>query len=239
MRTILLALLLAAAASPGLARDEGEGLRPNRGQAVQNDDSPPPRARSGRSDDGVFGAVRERAMQRRQAGSAGEGAPEPQSGLRGGGASSSAGSGWRPRERVIRTIPETNPNLSTPQPGSEAARHFEGRVRRDYRDGHYTRWSRDWHRDGRYDWRRWRDRHRSRFHLGFYWDPFGWSYRRWNIGWYLWPSHYHSRYWLHDPWYYRLPPAYGPYRWVRYWNDALLVNVHTGEVVDVIHNFFW
>ncbi|HXG80207.1 MAG TPA: RcnB family protein, partial [Sphingomicrobium sp.] len=54
-----------------------------------------------------------------------------------------------------------------------------------------------------------------------------------------WPSHYHSRYWLHDPWYYRLPPAYGPYRWVRYWNDALLVNVHTGEVVDVIHNFFW
>ena len=51
--------------------------------------------------------------------------------------------------------------------------------------------------------------------------------------------YYGSSYWLNDPWQYRLPPAYGPYRWVRYWDDALLVNIYTGEVVDVIHNFFW
>jgi hypothetical protein len=36
-----------------------------------------------------------------------------------------------------------------------------------------------------------------------------------------------------------LPPVYGPYRWVRYWDDALLVDVRSGRVVDVIHNFFW
>ena len=101
------------------------------------------------------------------------------------------------------------------------------------------RWSRNWHRDGRYDWRRHRDRHRSRFHLSFYFDPFGWNYRRYNVGWRLWPSYYSQDYWLDDPWQYRLPPAYGPYRWIRYYDDALLVNIYTGTVVDVIHNFFW
>ena len=103
----------------------------------------------------------------------------------------------------------------------------------------HRRWTGDWRRDNRYDWRRHRDRNRSRFHFGFYYDPFGWSYRRYNIGWRLWPSYYGQDYWLNDPWQYRLPPAYGPYRWVRYYDDALLVNIYTGTVVDVIHNFFW
>jgi len=48
-----------------------------------------------------------------------------------------------------------------------------------------------------------------------------------------------SSYWLDDPWSYRLPPAYGPYRWVRYYDDVILVDVRTGYVVDVIHDFFW
>ena len=101
------------------------------------------------------------------------------------------------------------------------------------------RWSADWRRDRRYDWQDWRRRNGSLFRLGFYQDPFGWRYHRYGIGWRLWPDHYHGRYWINDPWSYRLPPAYGPYRWVRYWDDALLVNVYTGEVVDVIHAFFW
>ena len=103
----------------------------------------------------------------------------------------------------------------------------------------HRRWGHDWRRDGRYDWRRYRDRNRSRFHVGFYFDPFGWNYRRYNVGWRLWPNYYSQSYWLNDPWQYRLPPAYGPYRWVRYYNDALLVNIYTGTVADVIHNFFW
>jgi hypothetical protein len=28
-------------------------------------------------------------------------------------------------------------------------------------------------------------------------------------------------------------------RWIRYYNDALLVDVYTGEVVDAIRGFFW
>jgi Ni/Co efflux regulator RcnB len=48
-----------------------------------------------------------------------------------------------------------------------------------------------------------------------------------------------NRYWINDPWRYRLPEVYGPYRWVRYYDDVLLVDEYSGEVVDVIHNFFW
>jgi hypothetical protein len=107
------------------------------------------------------------------------------------------------------------------------------------RQSDHRRWRSDWRRDHRYDWRDWRRRNRSHFHIGIYLDPFGWDYARYGIGWRLWPSYYSSRFWLNNTWQYRLPPAYGPYRWVRYYDDALLVNIYTGEVVDVEYNFFW
>jgi hypothetical protein len=100
-------------------------------------------------------------------------------------------------------------------------------------------WRNSWRNDSRYDWGRWRLRNRALFNLGLYYDPFGWGYRRHSIGWRLWPSYYDINYWMHDPWMWRLPPAYGPHRWVRYWDDALLINIHTGRVVDVVYDFFW
>jgi len=109
-----------------------------------------------------------------------------------------------------------------------------------HRDGdNHHRWSRDWRRDHRYDWYGYRNHYRSLFRLGRYYDPYGWGYRRFSIGFDLWPSYYGSSFWLDDPWQYRLPPAYGPYRWIRYYDDALLVNIYTGEVVDVVYNVFW
>lgn len=96
-----------------------------------------------------------------------------------------------------------------------------------------------WRRDNRHDWRRWRDHNRSLFRLGYYFDPFGWGYHRYGIGWRLWPAYYNEYFWLNDPWEYRLPYAPWPYQWVRYYNDAILVNVFTGQVVDVEYNFFW
>ena len=101
------------------------------------------------------------------------------------------------------------------------------------------RWSDNWRHDRRYDWRDWRRRHHNHFRFAFYSDPFGWDYLRYGVGWRLWPSYYGSSFWLNDPWSYRLPPAYGPYRWIRYYNDALLVNIYTGQVVDVEYDFFW
>ena len=100
-------------------------------------------------------------------------------------------------------------------------------------------WHSSWRNDNRYDWRRWRDRNHSLFNLGLYFDPFGWGYRRFNIGWRLWPSYYSDNYWLNDPYMYRLPYAPWPYKWVRYYDDALLVNTYTGEVADVMYDFFW
>jgi len=107
------------------------------------------------------------------------------------------------------------------------------------RDGDRHRWSGDWRGDHRYDWHKHRSHHKSLYRLGRYYDPYGWGYRRFSIGFSLWPSYYGSSFWMNDPWQYRLPPAYGPYRWVRYYNDALLVNIYTGQVVDVIYSFFW
>ncbi|HVM23641.1 MAG TPA: RcnB family protein [Sphingomicrobium sp.] len=101
------------------------------------------------------------------------------------------------------------------------------------------RWNTAWRHDRRYDWYNWRQRNRSLFRVGIYYDPFGWGYRPYQIGWRLWPSYYSSRYWIYDPWQYRLPYAPPGYRWIRYWDDAVLVDTWTGEVVDVIYNFFW
>jgi hypothetical protein len=99
-------------------------------------------------------------------------------------------------------------------------------------------WNRDWRNDRRYDWRNYRDRHRSVFRLGIYYDPFGYGYRPFNIGYRLQPSYFGQNYWI-DPALYGLPFPPPGTAWVRYWNDALLVDIYTGEVIDAVHNFFW
>ncbi|WP_037498150.1 RcnB family protein [Sphingomonas jaspsi] len=151
------------------------------------------------------------------------------------------------------TLPTAEaPRTTTPDPRVETRDGrrggFEGlrdRVIRDgrqvetHRDDRHHDWNRDWRNNHQYDWRRYRDRNRFVFRIGTYYDPYRYGYRRFSIGYNLWPSYYGSNYWLNDPWMYRLPPAYGPYRWVRYYDDALLVNIYTGQVVDVIYSFFW
>ena len=99
-------------------------------------------------------------------------------------------------------------------------------------------WNRDWRNDRRYDWRNYRERHRSIFRIGIYYDPFGYGYRSYDIGYRLYPNYYGQQYWI-DPGMYSLPFPPPGTQWVRYWNDALLVDMYTGEVVDVIHGFFW
>ncbi|HEX7856661.1 MAG TPA: RcnB family protein [Sphingobium sp.] len=103
------------------------------------------------------------------------------------------------------------------------------------------RWSNDWRRDNRYDWSRYRQSYRDYYHLPAYRAPSGWGYgySRFSIGVYLGGPLFSSSYWIDDPYSYRLPPAYGTLRWVRYYNDALLVDIRDGYVVDVIHDFFW
>ncbi len=161
---------------------------------------------------------------------------------------------WRRAERERRRAegvvaqPEVVEPIAAPAPVAE-------RDRRDRREGREARngrtfdvladrvavegWRRDWRRDRRHDWRRHRDHNRHLYRWGFYHDPFGWTYRPWHVGWHLHPRHLSSRFWIADPWRFRLPVVYGPYRWVRYYDDVLLVDLRTGRVVDVIRNFFW
>jgi hypothetical protein len=109
----------------------------------------------------------------------------------------------------------------------------------DDRNSPRRHWRADWRSDRRYDWRTHRERNRWIFNLGNYRDPFGWTYRRFDVGRRLWPEHYSARYWLDDPWQYRLPPAYPGTRWIRYHGDTILVDTWTGEVIDVVYGVFW
>ena len=110
----------------------------------------------------------------------------------------------------------------------------------NYRRDNYRQWDRQWRNNNRYDWQRYRTTNRTVYRLGVYYAPYrNYSYRRIGYGNYLQPLFFGSTYWLNDPWQYRLPAVYGPYRWVRYYDDVLLVDIYSGQVVDVIYDFFW
>lgn len=122
------------------------------------------------------------------------------------------------------------------------AQGYRAGDRADGRYGNtYRRWdNRGWRNDNRYDWYRYRAANRSLYSPGRYYAPYrNYSYSRISIGFRLGSLFYSNRYWIDDPWRYRLPAVYGPYRWVRYYDDAMLVDIYSGEVVDVIYDFFW
>jgi len=78
-----------------------------------------------------------------------------------------------------------------------------------------------------------------RFNAGRYHRPPGWYSHRWYHGEILPRAFWVSSYWLTNYWLYSLsPPPYG-YIWVRYGNDALLVDRYTGEIVEVVYDVFY
>lgn len=114
----------------------------------------------------------------------------------------------------------------------QAQRHGD---RRDVREARED--VRDARQEYREDWRDYRRTHKSVYARGNWKAPFG--YTAWNQGARLKPVYYGSRYYINDPARYRLPPARGNLRWVRHYNDVLLVNIRTGSVVQVHRGFFW
>lgn len=115
------------------------------------------------------------------------------------------------------------------------------RRRSDYRaQGQYSRWNPGWRRDNRYDWAGYRRQYRDLYRPGPYSNPYrGRSYSRFSIGLQIGAPYYNSRYWIAEPSRYRLPDHYGPYRWVRYYDDVLLVNTRSGYIDDALYGFFW
>ena len=102
-------------------------------------------------------------------------------------------------------------------------------------------WNRGWRDDRRFDYRQYRTQNNYLFRLPRYQVPRGWGhgYRRFTPGLTLSAGLFDRGYWIDDPFAYRLPPAYGPYRWVRYYNDALLIDLRSGVVVDTVADLFW
>ncbi len=85
----------------------------------------------------------------------------------------------------------------------------------------------------------WRGCPINRVHVTPFVYPNGWAYRRWAIGaalpaLFLAPAYYYT-----DWAAFGLPPPDRGFQWVRYGPDLLLVNVSTGEVVDVIYGAFY
>lgn len=115
---------------------------------------------------------------------------------------------------------------------------WNGRAGWDRRD--FRRWDNRWRINRSYNWFDYRSANRIIYSPGIYYAPFrSHRYTRLSIGWFLDSLFFQPRFFINDPWSYRLPPVYGPYQWVRYYDDVLLVDIYTGEVVDVIYGFFW
>jgi len=86
----------------------------------------------------------------------------------------------------------------------------------------------------------------DRFHrrlsrnYGRYVAPYrGWGYSPVRIGFQLSPSFYAPRYYVSNSYHYGLGAVGRFQQWIRYGDDLLLVNVRTGRVVQVVHNYFW
>ncbi|MBN8839272.1 MAG: RcnB family protein [Sphingomonadales bacterium] len=116
-------------------------------------------------------------------------------------------------------------------------RHDVRREQRDLRDARQNLRDDRNHAWGRDDWRGWRDQNRSLYARGNWNAPF--RYQSFRAGVRIAPNYYGQRYWIADPWRYRLPPARPYTRWVRHYNDVLLIDYRRGIVVDVMRNFFW
>ncbi len=85
----------------------------------------------------------------------------------------------------------------------------------------------------------WRGHTFNRVHLAPFIYPHGWGYRRWGIGMMLPPLFLAPAYYYSDWAGLGLPPPDPGFQWVRYGPDLLLVNVATGQVVDVIYGAFY
>lgn len=158
-----------------------------------------------------------------------------------------SGNDWRNDNRGYANGNWNNGNRGNGNRGNgnwgNDGRRFDNRVRLDNRTrwSNQRRWDNGWRNDRRYDWQSYRRNYGQIYRPGRYYAPRGWGYgyQRFSVGIFLNGLLYSNNYWLDDPYRYRLPPAYGSLRWIRYYDDALLVDTRDGYVVDVINGFFY
>ena len=78
-----------------------------------------------------------------------------------------------------------------------------------------------------------------RFHANVYVRPHGWYEHRWSYGEILPALFWTQNYWLGDYYDYGLADPPPGFVWVRYGDDALLVNVYTGAILQVEYGVFY
>ncbi|WBH15226.1 RcnB family protein [Sphingomonas radiodurans] len=110
---------------------------------------------------------------------------------------------------------------------------FQDRNGYQNRNGFNDR-NRNW---GRNDWQGYRNQNRALYARGNWRAPF--RYNNFRVGGRIGPQFYGQRYWINDPWRYRLPAARVNSRWVRHYNDVVLVDYRRGIVLNTIRNFYW
>lgn len=114
----------------------------------------------------------------------------------------------------------------------EERRELQG-ARREFREDR-----RDARRDyGRNDWRGYRQSNRALYRGGNWRSDY--RYRTFAPGVRIGAGYFAPRYYVNDYGRYRLPrPGYNQ-RWIRHYNDVLLIDTRRGRVIDVLRNFYW
>lgn len=78
-----------------------------------------------------------------------------------------------------------------------------------------------------------------RFHAGHYHRPYGYYAHRWTYGQILPSAFFVRNYWIDDFYDYGLMDPPPGTVWVRYGDDALLIDQYTGEVIQVEYGIFY
>jgi Ni/Co efflux regulator RcnB len=116
-------------------------------------------------------------------------------------------------------------------------RHDRQELRQDRRNGASPGELREDRRELREDRRELREDRRDRRHLAYVAPYRGWVYRPITRGYVLRPVFWGPAYAI-DYAFYRLAAPRRDQRWIRYGDDLVLVNIHTGRVIEVIPNRF-
>jgi Ni/Co efflux regulator RcnB len=108
-----------------------------------------------------------------------------------------------------------------------------------YRPGHQPPQWQQYHRDFNPHPYQWNRTSNQRYHYQSYDRPHGWYAQRWVYGQILPTLFWGQAYWLTSYYDFGLmEPPYG-YVWVRNGNDALLVDVQSGQILSVEYNVFY
>lgn len=112
--------------------------------------------------------------------------------------------------------------------GNGGDRNFDRDHRRQFTD-------RDWRYERHHRWG-WNG---QRIWIGQYYYPDGYGYERWDVGQRLPYIFLSQNYWFDDYMEYGISPPPWGYEWIRYGPDLLLVDVYSGQIVDVEYGVFY